>query len=58
MKDQTPIDNAAANEAAIELFKKVNGSRKLVGQGLNVNKKDMNDWPLVINVLYTQYEVL
>ena len=29
-----------------------------MGQGLNVNKKDMNDWPLVINVLYTQYEVL
>lgn len=57
-KEQAPVDTAAANEAAIELFKKVNGSRKLVGQALNVNKKDMNDWPLVINVLYTQYEVL
>ena len=29
-----------------------------MGQAYNQNKKDMSDYPLVINVLYTQYEVL
>ena len=41
-----------------ELYYQVNYSRALVGQSLNQNKKDLNDWPLTINVLYTQYEVL
>jgi len=28
------------------------------GMSLNQNKKDLNDYPLVINICYTQYEVL
>lgn len=35
-----------------------NYSRQLVGQKRNVNKVNTNEWPLVINVNYTQYEVL
>lgn len=35
-----------------------NQTRELVGQSRNANVKDPNEWPLVINVCYTQYEVL
>lgn len=56
-KDTTP-ENAQMTEEQIETYKKINHDRTLYGQSLNANKKDMNDWPLVINVLYTQYEVL
>ena len=35
-----------------------NSTRQLVGQQRNANKKHPSDYPLVINVNYTQYEVL
>lgn len=35
-----------------------NESRELVGTQRNANKKDFRERPLVINVVYTQYEVL
>lgn len=37
---------------------KCNTSRELVGQTLNKNKFDKSERPLVINVAYTQYEIL
>ena len=30
----------------------------MYGISLNQNKKDLNDWPLVINIAFTQYEIL
>ena len=41
-----------------ELYRQLNSSRKMYGISLNQNKKDLNDWPLVINMMYTQYEIL
>lgn len=35
-----------------------NISRELVGQARNFNAKPLTDYPLCINVCYTQYEVL
>jgi len=35
-----------------------NKSRELTGQSLNADLKDLKEQPLVINVAYTQYELL
>lgn len=35
-----------------------NQTRELVGQARNANTKDKSEWPLVVNITYTQYEVL
>ncbi len=36
----------------------MNSNRDLVGQSYNFNKKDRRERPLVINTIYTQYEIL
>lgn len=41
-----------------QIYVLINSSRALVGQSRNANKKPITDYPLAINVNYTQYEVL
>jgi hypothetical protein len=35
-----------------------NTTRELKGRERNANRKETSDWPLAINVCYTQYEIL
>lgn len=50
--DRTEVDELLENQI------QNNESRELVGTRRNANKKDLRERPLVINVIYTQYEVL
>lgn len=59
---QKQVGNKVYDNATAEELKKVqirnNLSRILTGQSLNANQRNLNEPKLVINVAYTQYELV